>query len=209
MTKESEELIRALLAFQESFRKEIAALPNDDAERAKVVVARANALLHESGVGAAFAPAVIEAVKPWPAWSKGPNFEIVMDFPVTDVSGSWTRDDADRADTIVVGFTYKGTPYQVKIIDGGVQSGYASSDVYQRGKAELWRGCELVLGLDISKDLDREFPEWKWFNVYVLAVGEWMKDVLEMETQMKARLSQRLQSSTDADAITRAANIKL
>ena len=148
------------------------------------------------------------AVAPWHAWSKRPNFEKYMDFPASDVSGSQTRDVSSCAYTTVVSFTYKGTPYQVKIIDEGVQSGYGSGDVYNHGKAELLRGGELVLGLNISKDLVQEFPEWKWFNIYALAVGEWMKDVLEMEAHKKARLSQLLQSSNDTDAITRAANIK-
>lgn len=207
MTKASDDLAKALREFHESYRKEISAAPREDAKSAKELVDQAKAILRDSGVGTAFVSRVLDAVKHWHAWSQRPDFQQYMQFPASEVTGSDGRDATGKNKITTANFTYRGTPYQVKLVDGGFQSGF--DEPYHHAATELRSGDELVLGLNIAQDLNGTLLSWKWFDVYAFSVGDWMRDVLEMAAHIEAKITNQIQESSEQDVIARASRIKL
>jgi uncharacterized protein (TIGR04255 family) len=64
----------AILAYQRSFSESLRQALDSEVEEAKRLVARANRMVGDSGLGPALAPTLLEEVKYWPSWSQRERF---------------------------------------------------------------------------------------------------------------------------------------
>lgn len=197
MSRSEHDLMQALRNFATNYRNEVMNAPSDEARQAHALVDQAFRMLRETGLGVAFS-FVVHGVAHWHAWIKRDDFEKWAAFRATDISGSQVH-HANFKSSTTINFTYKGTPYQVKLIDGE----------YPYSRGERWCGEQLVLGLDLECEPGDAFPQRKWIHVFAFQVGDWMKDVLEMSAHVQARVSNSILSHTESDTISRAAQIKL
>ncbi len=82
------------------------------------------------------------------------------------------------------------------------------SDMHSYGKLELIVD-EIVLGLDISRDMGSEFSNWSMGDVYAFLPGPWMKDVIEMAAYIDGSKAKEREARLNEDALIRAKAIRL
>jgi hypothetical protein len=82
------------------------------------------------------------------------------------------------------------------------------SDMHSYGKLELTVD-DVVLGLDISRDMGKEFSNWAMSDVYAFLPGPWMKDVIEMAAYIDGSKVKEREAWLNEDALSRAKAIKL
>jgi hypothetical protein len=75
------DIAQAILAYQRAFADTLRRSVNTDVENAKRLVARANKIVGESGLGPALAPILLDHVKYWPSWSKRDDFRQYVQIP--------------------------------------------------------------------------------------------------------------------------------
>src|ERR1700681_4576798 len=93
------DIAQAILAYQRAFADTLRRSVNTDDENAKQLVARANKIVGESGLGPALAPTLLDHVKYWPSWSKWDDFRQYVKFPAAEISGSEVTDEVKRTKT--------------------------------------------------------------------------------------------------------------
>jgi hypothetical protein len=202
-------LIEALASYREAFIGKIEPSLDPRAYSAAELVARAENLIAESGIGPALAPTLLEEVKHWPSWSKRDDFQKWMHFPATDVFGADERNEQGHK-IARVNFRYKDRQYGVHFVDEGYDAWQANNDdpsLY--GKVELSLDGETVLGLDISLKLSPDHASWRWTRLFAFMAGAWMKDLIEIATYIELDQGERLDKAISEDAIERASRIKL
>jgi len=86
---------------------------------------------------------------------------------------------------------------------------WAPDDMHTHGKIELIIDDQTVLGLDISKDLEKEFAHWWMVNVYAFLPGPWMKELIEMAAYIDGTETRKREALLNDDALNRAKAIKL
>jgi len=167
----------AILDYQRSFSDSLRHSVSTDVDEAKRIVARANQIVGESGLGPALASTLLEHVLA--IMVKARRFREYVHFPAEDISGEKETDEAHRTETTRVNFSYRGNHYTLTFVDRGM-SQWATDDSNTNGKVELIYRGHSVLGLDVSKDLSKEHSIWRWQNVFAFLPGSWMKDLIEM-----------------------------
>ena len=169
------------------------------------VVAEARKFVSESRLGYALARPLLSHVEYWPAWSRRDDFGNFANGPFQYIDGS--RSD-QKPKTTVVSFTYNSMAYTLRLIDNGMSEWGESSDTY--GKVELIKDEQVMLGIDISKDLSEgDAAYWKMSGVYALSPGPWMRDLIEMAAYIDGMFERRIDQWKNDDAIARAKRIKL
>jgi hypothetical protein len=202
-----DEIISEMLAaYQRHFYETAKGKPDPSVEAAKVKVARANKIVSDSRIGYSVC-SLLEHVRNWGAWSKRDDFQKYVAFPATDVTGTEDKTDKNH-DRRTIDFRYSGVPYTVIFIERGVSS-WSHDDLNSYGSVELLASYKLAIGLDISKDISKEYDRWHFNSVSAFAPGDWMKHVVEMSALIDAHQSRQMSSYDDEDALRRAAQIKL
>jgi hypothetical protein len=129
-------IARAILDYQRHFSESLRHSVSADVEEAKRVVARANQIVGEGGLGPALAPTLLEHVKYWPSWSTHGDFLEYVNFPAEGISGTEEADELHRTKTTRVHFSYHGNPYTVVFVDEGMPQ-WTTDDLNAYGKVEL------------------------------------------------------------------------
>ena len=202
-----DELMSEMLsAYQSHFYESARKAPDPSVEAAKATVARANKLIGDSRIGYS-ACTLLDHVRHWDAWSKRDDFQQLVGFPASDVTG--TRDKVEKDyNRTTIDFRYKRVPYSVILIEKGTSS-WNNDDFNTYATLEIVASYKTVLGIDISSDLSKDLDRWHFYNVFAFAPGEWMKHIVEMAAYIDASQSQRLNHYSDEDALRRASQIKL
>jgi hypothetical protein len=201
----AQELANSLRNYEDAFYDQ-ARGQTDEVERAKKVVAEANKIVGEGRLGAALVPVLLGHVLYWPAWAVNGQLANVETEPLRYISG--LQDQSERVKITIVSFAYKDTLYTVCLHDEGMYQ-WATDDMNVHGKVELFWKETLALALDVSKDLSKSYPEWRWSEVAAFQPGAWMKDLIEMSSLISAAKERRLYKLYEDDLIARAKQIQL
>jgi hypothetical protein len=86
---------------------------------------------------------------------------------------------------------------------------YVSDSLEKLGEVELWSGELMVAKFDVTEDLANEYSEWQFSDVQALRVGSWMKDVIDITTQIDAGRRKRSEEFLDSQTLKAARNIQL
>jgi hypothetical protein len=202
-----QDLVQALRNYRQQFERTLESQSDQHIGDAKAVLLKARKLIGESGLGAALAPTLIEEVMHWHAWVTRPNLLQWVKFPASEISAEQAKNIKEHTTTRTT-FTYKNCPYTVMFTDEGYNSHIPDSDWYT-GKAEFIAKGDLVLGLDISKEMWPDYKLWSWSNIFAFTPGEWMKDLIEISTIIEKRRGDSLKQFSEDDALARAKNIRL
>jgi hypothetical protein len=197
-----------LAAYQQHFFESAKSAPNRSAQEAKEIIDRARKVIKDSRIGKS-ACELFEHVKYWPAWSKRPDFEKNLSFPVEDVSGNVDRGTEDKPlNSTTVQFSYSSIPFRLVCNDKG--NSHYGDDMGRYGKLEVFAAGELVLGIDIAAGwtADIGYDSWHFSDVFAFAPGQWMKAVAEMAALIQAYQIKQRDSYADKQAIERAKNIR-
>jgi hypothetical protein len=194
-----------LSAYQRHFYETAKGQPDPSIEAAKAKVDRAYQVVSQSRIGYSVC-AILEHVKHWPSWSERDDFQKWVGFPASNVSGSREKVDHNH-DQTTVNFSYSGTPYSLTFIDRGISTW--SNDMTAYGTVELFYAGELVVGLDIGRDISKDCDRWRFHGVNAFAPGEWMKQVVEMAALIDAHNERSMNQYSENDALQRASRIKL
>ena len=202
------DIAQAILSYQQAFSNSLRRSADTDAEEAKRRVARAHQIIGESGLGLALAPTLLDNVKHWPSWSKRDDFYQYVKFPAEKISGSYETDETERTKTTRVQFSYNGNPYGIIFVDEGMPR-WTNDDHNAYGKVQLIYQGHLVLGLNVSQNLSKDYSTWRWYNVFAFIPGTWMKELIEMAAHIDASQQQYFEDFENRDALERARQIKL
>ena len=209
LRKAARDLARSLLAYAEASRRAPAPLRDAELEVAEAKVQAARGLVVESGLARALGTCIPEHVLHWPSWIKRDDFLTWVHFDASEITAEeWLEADGHRKLKVVrVGFVFKERNYAVVIRDGGYSS---VPDSHSRtGEVELWLEGALVSALGVSQDLGDDFPEWRYGDIKVLRVGDWMKDVIDMTAQIEAHRTRSAESFAQKRIRDLARNIDL
>lgn len=157
-----DEIISEMLAaYQHHFYETAKGQPDPSIEAAKAKIARAHEIVSNSRIGYSVC-VLLEHVRHWDAWSKRDDFSTLSAFPVGNVRA--TRDRTEKGkDRRTVHFQYSGVSYSLIFIDDGYSAWDQDSNNY--GSVELYSADELVVGLDIARDISKEYDRWSFHSV--------------------------------------------
>ena len=83
-------------------------------------------------------------------------------------------------------------------------------DLNAYGKVELIKDEQVMLGINISQDLNEgDAAHWEMSGVYALIPGPWMRDLIEMGAYIDGISQRLLDQWKNDDAIAKAKHIKL
>jgi hypothetical protein len=198
-------LSEALSQYQAQYYEKISNALDKDAEEAKRVVQEAREFITNSRLAYSICRPVFEHVQHWPSWSTHANFAEYCTPPFRYISGSYS---SQNPKTTVVTFSYDARPYTLCFVDEGMAP-WATDDMNTYGKLEFRSGDSLVLGIDVSKDISKEFSHWWLTDVFAFIPGPWMKDLVEMAAHIDGKRTLERERSHNNLALERAKNIKL
>jgi hypothetical protein len=198
-------LSEALSQYQSQYYEKISNALDKDAEEAKRVVREAREFITNSRLAYSICRPVFEHVQHWPSWSTHTNFTKYCAPPFRYIDGSYS---GEKPKTTVVTFSYNAKPYTLRFVDEGMFP-WATDDMNTYGKLEFRSGDSLVLGLDVSKDLSKEFGHWWMTDVFAFIPGPWMKDLIEMAAYVDGKQTREREQFQNNAALERAKNIKL
>lgn len=169
-------------------------------------IARAEAIVGTSGVGAALAPVLVEHIMHWHAWILRDDFGKYVRFPASDIHAlQIERDDGQRF-AERVSFTYGASHYRVEIVQEA-KPWWDDDKLLQRGRVSVFVGEVELVTLDMSLNLDKEHARWRWDAVSAFLPGLWMKDFIEIGAHIEAYRVNATQALVDDDVLKRASRI--
>jgi hypothetical protein len=80
-------------------------------------------------------------------------------------------------------FTFNGSRYRLAVRDEGMSPVPESYD--QCGEVERWLAGQIVAKFALLKDVSEDFSQWRFADVQAIRVGPWMKDVIDIATQIE------------------------
>jgi hypothetical protein len=198
-------LAEALSRYERYQYERVTGAADQSATEARDIVRKANEFVSESRISYALCRAVYDHVQHWPPWSRHDDFSkyCVSPFEYIDEAS----DSGKKPSTTTVTFSYLGQRYTIRLIDEDMFSWADDSNCY--GKMELLVADEVVLGLDVAKDISRDYSYWGATNVFALVPGPWMKELVEMAAHIDGTRARERQSDNDRDALRRASRIRL
>ena len=192
-------LAEALREYESSYYAKVSRARDENAEQAKLIVKQARTFISESRLAYAICRLILNHVMHWPL--SRPDFDKYASGPFRYLDGECTS--GESAKTIVVKFLYFSNTYTLRFLDEGISMLSSMSDMHSVGKLELIAD-EIVLGLDISRDMGIEFSNWSMSDVYAFLPGPWMKDVIEMAAYIDGSKSKEREARLNEDALSRA-----
>jgi hypothetical protein len=197
-------LSEALNEYQTQYYEKVSRALDKDAEEAKRIVREAKEFITNSRIAYSICRPVFEHVQYWPSWSTHDDFTKYCAPPFRYISGS----NSNEPKTTVVTFSYDSKPFTLTFVDEGMAT-WATDDMNTYGKLEFRSGDSLVLGIEVKKDLSKEFGHWWLTDVFAFVPGPWMKDLVEMAAYIDGKSTREREEFHNNLALERAKNIKL
>jgi hypothetical protein len=170
----TETVSKALQAYSNHLYHKLKGHPNSELDKAKVLVSEAEKLIQDSGLARALSRLIAETWQ-WPAWSKRDNFYNYVHFPAEKVVATETKNEKGEERTIH--FTFNGKPWSLMVVK---KHGGFPGD-YNFGSAELSASGKILLSGVITNKTGDEYFDWSFDRVDSFYVGDWMKELMEIE----------------------------
>ena len=199
-------LAEALREYESAYYAKVSNGLDQNAEQAKQIVTQARTFINESRLAYAICRPILNHVMHWPSWSKRPDFHQYANGPFRYLDGE--HNTGEDTQTTVVKFSYFSNTYTLRLSDMGISTAGSMSDMHRYGKLELIVD-DVVLGLDISRDMANEFSNWSMSDVCAFFPGPWIKDVVEMAAYIDGSKAKEREVWLNEDALNRAKAIKL
>jgi len=159
--------------------------PDFEGDAQKIEVARR--LVQDGRIAYALGRCLVEHMRFWGTWIHRNDFQKYVGFAATDIEAfSETEETGSRTlETTTVCFTFNTTRYRFVFEDRGWSS--IPGDHDRDGTVEFFAGSDRVAKFEVFEPLEGEFSHWRFRDVLALKVGNWMKDVIDIASQIEAR----------------------
>ena len=155
--------------------------PSEEFKTSYEKIERARELVLEGGLAVALGRCLPEHVKYWPMWSQREDFRNWVGFDATQITATESKEEGGSGTftVVTIDFIFNDTIYRLILRDYG-------TSLDRRGEIELFANDLCVAKFDLAQDRRKDYPEWGFTDVRALKVGPWMKDVIDMATQIEA-----------------------
>lgn len=182
--------------------------PDTELEEGRRKLQAARKVVEDGRLGFALGRCIPEHIKYWASWSKREDFQKWVGFDATEIDAREVAEKGRSRDikTLTVDFVFQERPYRIVLRDLGMSS--APGDYCNFGDIELWVNGERTAHFDLIDD-NGEYPHWRFLEVRGLRVGPWIRDVLDISTQIEANDRRRRDEYSDNRAREAGKNIDL
>ena len=156
--------------------------PDEELNAAYHKVEVARKLVREGRLAYALGGCLPEHVRHWTAWIQRDDFQEWVDFAATEITAVQSKEEDSSCATI--DFTFNCTRYRLILRDHGMSPVPDTAARY--GEVEFFANGQRVAKFELVEDLMKEYSEWSFCDVRALKVGPWMKEVIDMATQIEA-----------------------
>lgn len=183
--------------------------PNTKVTEARIKIEAARTIFREGRLGYALGRCIPEHIKHWHAWIKREDFLSWVGFNATEIVANMNKEKSGSRTTEVsnISFNFNGSDYELVLRELG--RSYVPDSTTDYGEIELLYEGSVVTKIDIVCEFSGEFSTWKYRDVKALKVGPWMKDILEIATQIETSEQNRRSNFMDELTIETARNIDL
>jgi hypothetical protein len=209
LNEAADKLASSLHTYSEAAYKAAQEVPDNELIEARAKVKAARKLVMDGRIAYALGRCIPEHVKHWPSWITRDDFHKWVHFDAQDIA-VYAHDEQDGSRNIkvvAVDFTFNQNRYRFVLLDRGMS--YVPDSLEKLGEVQLWLGELVVAKFDVIEDLDDEYSEWQFSDVRALRVGLWMKDMIDISTQIEAGRRKGPEEFLDNQTLDAARNIEL
>jgi hypothetical protein len=205
----ADELASSLSSYSDAAYQASKSAPDAEMVEARAKVEAARKLVLEGRMAYALGRCIPDHVRHWPSWITRDDFRKWVHFSASDIDARQHEEvEVSRTAKIAtVSFTFNGSRYRVVLRDCGMS--FAPEIAEKNGEIELWRGDDLVAKFELIEDLTKEYSHWEFSEVRALRVGPWMKDVIDIATQIESGQRKWSEDFHDNRTLEAAKNIDL
>lgn len=200
ITRAAKKLAESLNAYSTAAYDASIERPNAKLTEARIKTEAARTIFRDGRLGYALGKCIPEHVKYWHSWSEREDFLSYVKFNASDIKANYSEEKSGSrtAKTSHISFNFNGSDYELVFRKLG-QSYIPESTEYD-GEIELSYQGSVVAKIDIVEDYMNEYSTWEYRDVKALKVGPWMKDILEIATQIE--ISERNEHNNFMDKLT-------
>ncbi len=183
--------------------------PDTELTAAYEKVAAARKLALEGRLAYALGRCIPEHIKHWPAWIQREDFQTWVWFQASNIVAAKTieEDGSRKIEVSTIKFVFNDRRYQLILRDRGMS--YVPDTAERFGDVELFVDEQRVAKFELIKDLMKDYSRWEFSDVRALKVGPWMKDVIDIATQIDAFNQRCSESFVDQRVVEAAREIDL
>lgn len=206
----TDEMIEAIKRFRDAARRQSqdaqdAAREALSADKRKLEEARK--FVTETKIGPALCR-VWDEIKPWPAWSKGDDWQRYNKFEVTEVDGAETREKLTSVNTVT--FRHDNCLFGFRCEENS--GSFVDSD-YKMLRLFVDYNGNRVFGLEVREHYDPSGPMgYRWLepgDVLALRPGDWVATLVAWEEKIEADYRAWLAEFDAKNVRTRASKIDM
>ena len=182
----ADKLAASLSSYREATYRASNPAPSEEFKAAREKIERARELVLEGGLAYALGRCLPEHVKYWPMSSQREDFRNWVGFDATQITATESKKEGGSGTftVVTIDFIFNDTIYRLILRDYGTS--LVTGVLDHRGEIELFANDLRVAKFDLAQDRRKDYPEWDFTDVRALKVGPWMKDVIDMTTQIEA-----------------------
>jgi hypothetical protein len=205
----AETLAQSLNAYSDAAWRATKDEPDNELVEARAKVAAARKIVTEGRLAYALGRCLPEHIQHWASWIQRDDFLNWVGFDAQEIEAyeHQEQDDLRMVTVVTVDLKFNAQKYRLVLRNSGRSSDPESLETL--GEIELWHYDRVVAHLDLTQRLDEEYPQWEYSDVRALRVGLWMKDVLDMATQVDSRRQRSINAFTDNRTLVVGKNINL
>jgi hypothetical protein len=182
----TEELASSLSSYSDVAYQASKSAPDVEMVEARAKVEAARKLILEGRMAYALGRCIPDHVKHWPSWITRDDFQTLVHFNALDIEAR-QHEEIDGSRNVKVAtiiFTFNESRYRVVLRDRGMS--HAPDIAEKDGEIELWLSEILVAKFELIENLMKEYSQWEYSDVRALRVGPWMKDMIDIATQVES-----------------------
>jgi hypothetical protein len=186
LNEAAEALSSSLSAYSEAAYRASKSVPDAELIEARAKVEAARKLVLDGRMAYVLGRCIPEHVKYWPSWNKRDDFRTYVHFNANNIESDQHEEvDGSRTVKIVtIIFTFNESRYRLVLRDRGMS--YVPDAFERVGEIELWLRDEIVAKFELIEDLAKDYSQWEYSDVLALRAGPWMKDMIDIATQIES-----------------------
>lgn len=205
----AETLAQSLNAYSDAAWRASKDEPDEELKEARAKLTAARKIVTEGRLAYALGRCLPEHIRYWPSWIKRDDFRTWVGFDAQEITAHQheEQDSSRTVKAVTIELQFREQNYRIVLRDEG--SPYDPRDFVKCGQIELWHYDQMVAHLELIEHLEKEYSHWEYREVRALRVGPWMKDVLDMATQIDSSRQRKMDDFIDNRAREAGKNIDL
>ncbi len=205
----SDNLSTSLRNYSEAAYKSAQVKPDEGLIEARAKVEAATKIAVDGRLGYALGRCIPQHIEHWPSWITRDDFKKWVYFDAHDIGAqlSSEQDGSRNIKIVTVHFSFNENRYIFVLRDRGMS--YVPDALERLGDVELWLDEIMVAKFGVTEDISNEYSQWEFCDVQALRVGPWMKDVIDIATQIETGHRRQSEEFLENRMLEAANNINL